>query len=337
MFGCGRKSKPPQTRVPGRDVQALSSLGFDFEDPSVPIASGAYGHVYGGKCNEFAKRKRVPPDPTEETVKREREEVSLEGMPCAIKMCIDDPSGQSLTGTAFFTHLNADNLYAEAKRMEDLKHPNIAEVYLVFKSGPHRIGRKGTDLTDARIYFVMEYINGGTLRQRMSMSQPAFKEREALQIIRQLTEGLHYMHNSGVIHNDLHQGNIMFQRDDQTNYRVKIVDLGSTKSMFRNQPFTDIRMYAMHLIHILGKSIFTRSDVKKALRLFVDRINFKTPDENGNIIENMDDIWNGVIGIIGEKDEDIPEPEEGQAIPLVERKPRRQFRQLASSFVLEDK
>ena len=299
----------PPTQVPDRDVQALKLLGFEFESTSIPIARGAFGHVYKGWCNEFATRKPNLPDPTKETTKRERHEVSLVGRPCVIKMCIiravgDTSRRRSIEGVRLY--MNTDRLYTEAKMLEELRHPNIAEVYLVFKSGPHRTGPLASDLSDTRVYFVLEYANGGTFTDRMSLSQPNFKEHEALQIIRGLTAGFSYLHRKKIVHGDAHKGNIMFHQDEDNNYKVKIVDLGSTqplKDISKQRP--DINSYTNHLIDILEKSNFTNNHVKTELRLLADRINHSAsgiqPRDGRRKIENMDDIEREVIRIIGGK------------------------------------
>ena len=267
MFGFRRKVIPPpivEVPVPKSDVQAIKSLGFDFENPSVPMARGAYGHVYRGKCNEFAKQKPFPCKTREETAKTEREEVSLEGMPCAIKMSIIEPIGDSSR--------QREMLYSEAQVLEELRHPCLAQVYLIFKSGPHRVGPISTQLSQTRIYFIMEYINGGTLFDRMSLGRANFNQDEAVQIIIQLTIGLQYLHSQGVAHGDLHTGNIMFHRDQDNNYHCKIVDLGCTKQLVGFTKWLDIMNYVQLVVKILSKSDFSNVEWKQKLRLFTDRI-----------------------------------------------------------------
>ena len=100
----------------------------------------------------------------------------------------------------------------EAKVMQEvLTHPHIAKAY---DSGQF----------DGRFYFVMEYCDGGTLRDRLVSGRPLPMDFVAL-VIRQTCEALDYAHRQGVIHRDLKPENIMFTVRDY----VKIVDFGIAK------------------------------------------------------------------------------------------------------------
>lgn len=275
----------PSTDVPTTDVEAIRSMGFEFRNTANPIARGTEGHVYLGNCNELARRKSLTT----------QEEVSLEGLPCAIKMCVIDPMSDPEERPLWDAIVSGelDKLYTEAKKLEDLKHANVIEVFLVFKSGPHRLGELDHQLSGIRVYFVMEFANGGTLRDRLSLAEPYWTESEALQIIKGLTAGLYFLHSTGIVHNDLHQGNVMFHRDEQNNYMCKIVDLGSTKALDDYNVWSDLNLYSQHLIHILSKSEFKRNDLKTYLRLFADQINEKNVSDMNAIHDRIFDIIDG--------------------------------------------
>lgn len=276
----------PSTQVPDKDVEALKTLGFEFES-TLPIAIGSYGSVFMGRCNHLAKRKPELPDQSEEAFEESRQEVSLEGSPCVIKMCIIKAFGA--TGT------QKDQLYNEAKRLVELRHPNIVELYLVFKSGPHRLGRLETMVSETRIYFVMEYINGGTLKEMLSLSRPMFDQSQGIQLIRELTAGLQYLHSEYVVHTDLHQSNIMLQRDRDNRYHIKIVDFGNTRELFGTNHLDDIHMYATHVIQILSRTNFTDNSLKKDLRQLTD-------DINNRKYRTIDHIEDSLIDLIGEEE-----------------------------------
>jgi polo-like kinase 4 len=63
------------------------------------------------------------------------------------------------------------------------------------------------------IYLVCELCNGGNLYRYLKLNGP-LQETFAVELIRQLLEGLEYIHNSGVIHRDLKLSNILFCNDD---------------------------------------------------------------------------------------------------------------------------
>lgn len=99
----------------------------------------------------------------------------------------------------------------EAKAASALDHPNIAVV--------HEINR--TD--DGRLYIVMAYYGGETLRQRMASGPLPFED--ALDIALQMASGLQRAHDKGIVHRDIKPENVMFTDDGQ----VKIVDFGLAK------------------------------------------------------------------------------------------------------------
>ena len=73
----------------------------------------------------------------------------------------------------------------------------------------------------SRMYIVMEYVEGTSLRKIMSGKKPVASER-ALNIARQVCEALIYMHEQGVVHRDLKPENILLTNEG----RVKILDFG---------------------------------------------------------------------------------------------------------------
>jgi hypothetical protein len=76
-------------------------------------------------------------------------------------------------------------------------HPNIIDVYTA------------GSLKDGRPYLVLEYINGGTLWQRLKRSP--LPEDELISIGSQLAGALNEAHSSGVLHRDLKPENILIR------------------------------------------------------------------------------------------------------------------------------
>ena len=101
----------------------------------------------------------------------------------------------------------AERFMREARALARLNHPNIVAV--------HDFGQ-----ADGFYYFLMEFIDGATLRQVLAEGKLA--PREALAIVPQVCEGLQYAHDQGVVHRDIKPENILL---DKTG-RVKIADFG---------------------------------------------------------------------------------------------------------------
>jgi DNA-binding response OmpR family regulator len=72
-------------------------------------------------------------------------------------------------------------------------------------------------------YYVMSYVDGGTLRSRIK-TRGAHSVKEALDLIEQVAEPLGFMHENGLVHRDVKPGNIFYTADD-----VVLGDFGLTK------------------------------------------------------------------------------------------------------------
>src|SRR5262249_20834197 len=72
-------------------------------------------------------------------------------------------------------------------------------------------------------FITMEYIDGVTLRQRMTNSQ--MKLGEALDIAIQVASGLSAAHQAGIVHRDIKPENIMVRPDSY----IKVLDFGLAK------------------------------------------------------------------------------------------------------------
>jgi serine/threonine-protein kinase len=100
----------------------------------------------------------------------------------------------------------------EARLLAALNHPNIAAIH-------------GLEQSEGRRFIVMELAQGETLAHRMSRAPlPA---DEALEICRQIAEGLEAAQERGIVHRDLKPSNVMVSAEG----RVKILDFGLAKAL----------------------------------------------------------------------------------------------------------
>ena len=98
----------------------------------------------------------------------------------------------------------------EARAASALSHPLIATIYEISEAeGIH--------------YIVMEYVEGQTLRQRMS--QRPMTDTEALEIATLIASALSAAHEAGVVDRDVKPENVMLRRDGY----VKVLDFGLAK------------------------------------------------------------------------------------------------------------
>jgi serine/threonine protein kinase len=104
----------------------------------------------------------------------------------------------------------------EAGHLQKLKHPNVVPVLEVSDrpQGP---------------YFVMPYYELGSLAGRIKPGQ-ALEATAALDIARQVAEGLQFAHRRGIIHRDLKPANILLGAGGQT----CLADFGLARTMFND-------------------------------------------------------------------------------------------------------
>jgi len=101
--------------------------------------------------------------------------------------------------------------YREARAAAKLNHPNVVQAIAAGEqSGLH--------------YYVMEYVEGETLAERVARSGP-LPEQEAKRIVAAVADALAAAHALGLVHRDVKPENILILPD----YRVKLADLGLVK------------------------------------------------------------------------------------------------------------
>jgi serine/threonine-protein kinase len=119
----------------------------------------------------------------------------------AVKLALGGP----VPGTDAFTRFQT-----EIAAIARLQHDNIVRVY---ECGEHA----------GRPYFSMEYVEGGSLAQKLS-GKP-LPEREAASLVQTLARAVHFAHQHLVIHRDLKPGNVLIGPGGV----VKLTDFGLAK------------------------------------------------------------------------------------------------------------
>ncbi|MCZ6879124.1 MAG: protein kinase, partial [Acidobacteria bacterium] len=109
----------------------------------------------------------------------------------------------------------------EAKLLASLNHPNIAAIY-------------GFEHSDSMHFLVLELVPGETLAERVAKGP--LPVEEALEVCRQIAEGMEAAHEKGVIHRDLKPANVKVTPEG----KVKILDFGLAKAFEAEPPVTDI-------------------------------------------------------------------------------------------------
>jgi tRNA A-37 threonylcarbamoyl transferase component Bud32 len=109
----------------------------------------------------------------------------------------------------------AERFMREAQSLARLSHPGIVAV--------HDFGQT----PDGLYFLLMEFIDGTDLRNVIRSGR--LKPAEALLIVPQICEALHYAHEEGIVHRDIKPENILLDKKG----RVKIADFGLAKLLDR--------------------------------------------------------------------------------------------------------
>jgi serine/threonine protein kinase len=111
-------------------------------------------------------------------------------------------------------------LFKEARLIGQLTHPHIAAIYDMgcFAGVP---------------YFVMEFIEGQTLKARLA-SQERFSQDQMLNFMVMLARALHYVHQRGILHGDVKPANILITPQGTP----KIMDFGVARRSPPGKPAT---------------------------------------------------------------------------------------------------
>ncbi|XP_014674308.1 PREDICTED: serine/threonine-protein kinase PLK4-like [Priapulus caudatus] len=90
-----------------------------------------------------------------------------------------------------------------------LKHPSILELFTYFEDNNY-------------VYLVIEMCHNGELHRYLKSNCRVLSEDEARHCVRQVVQGMFYLHSHGIVHRDLTLANLLLTRD----MNVKIADFG---------------------------------------------------------------------------------------------------------------
>ena len=109
----------------------------------------------------------------------------------------------------------------EARRLRKLKNEHIVKVHDLFEEN-------GT------AYYVMDFIDGESLAERLKRTGTAMKEEDVKSILTQILDALKEVHQNEIWHLDLKPGNIMIDKRGD----VYLIDFGASKQLRANGSMT---------------------------------------------------------------------------------------------------
>jgi len=148
----------------------------------------------------------------------------------------------------------------EAKAAAALNHPNICTIH-------------GVEEDAGNMFIIMEFVDGGTLRQKI----PYSGVDDVVDVSIQISEALQEAHAKGVVHRDIKADNIMLTSKGQ----AKIMDFGLAKlkgslKLTRTSSAVGTLAY-MAPEQIQGGEVDTRSDIFSFGALLFEMLTGKTP------------------------------------------------------------
>jgi serine/threonine protein kinase len=134
----------------------------------------------------------------------------------------------------------------EARTVAKLAHPNIVQI--------HDFGSEG-----GITYIVMEYVDGGTLKDRIKQALPV---TEAADFIIQAAEGLECAHRNGLVHRDVKPANMLLRKDGH----LLLSDFGIAKILEETTNLTRVGAgigtpQYMSPEQCMGQAVDRRSDI----------------------------------------------------------------------------
>ena len=111
-------------------------------------------------------------------------------------------------------HGQMEKFKKEAKRMFAIKNEHIVGVQDLFEE-------------NSTAYYVMDYVDGENLAERLKRTGKPMTEQEVRDILPQILDALKSIHEAGIWHLDLKPANILIDKSGI----VKLIDFGASKQM----------------------------------------------------------------------------------------------------------
>lgn len=163
------------------------------------LSSGGFGNTYVGYNTQFDEQIAIKEFFMKGVTARDDNQTSV--------------SISNLDNSNSFQEQN-EKFKKEAKRLRKLKNDHIVGVHDLFEEN-------GTS------YYIMDYIDGENLAERMKRTGKPLTEDDIWELLPQVLDALQFVHSEGLWHLDLKPGNIMVDK----NGKAKLIDFGASKQL----------------------------------------------------------------------------------------------------------
>jgi len=135
-------------------------------------------------------------------------------------------------------------LEREADILTKATHANCVQLYDIFDTKHH-------------LYLVMELCSGGELFD--AICENNFSEKDAANIVKQITEALIYLHSKEIVHRDLKPENLLYET--KLRKKIKLMDFGLAKALDGDDSALETRCGTLHYVapEVLSKKPYSNA------------------------------------------------------------------------------
>ena len=163
------------------------------------LSSGGFGNTYVATNIEFDERVAIKEFFMKGVTQREENQTTV--------------SVSNSENTNSFLE-QKEKFKKEARRLRKMQNEHIVAVHDLFEEN-------GT------AYYVMDYVDGENLSERLKRTGNPMTEAEVNQILPQILDALKSIHDAGIWHLDLKPANVMVDKSGN----VKLIDFGASKQL----------------------------------------------------------------------------------------------------------
>lgn len=122
--------------------------------------------------------------------------------------------------------VSREEIEREVNILREIQHPNIITLHDIFENK-----------TD--VILILELVSGGELFDFLAEKE-SLTEEEATQFLKQILDGVHYLHSKSIAHFDLKPENIMLLDKNVPSPRIKLIDFGIAHQITAGNEFKNI-------------------------------------------------------------------------------------------------